>query len=74
MMCLGEFLGIKIYCCTGGTNIVTDKKNLREGVHVVVGTPGRVCDMMKRQILKTEHLKMMVFDEADEMLSRGFED
>jgi len=39
-----------------------------------VGTPGRVCDMMKRGYLKTEHLKMMVFDEADEMLSRGFEE
>jgi len=43
-------------------------------VHIVVGTPGRVVDMMKRQYFKTEHLKMMIFDEADEMLSRGFED
>jgi len=51
MMCLGEFVGAKIYCCTGGTNIGTDKKYLRDGVHVVVGTPGRVCDMMKRKIL-----------------------
>ena len=73
-MCLGEFVGAKVYCCTGGTNIANDKKNLREGVHCVVGTPGRVVDMMKRQILKTEHLKMMIFDEADEMLSRGFEE
>lgn len=65
---------INICCCTGGTSIGVDKKNLRDGVHVVVGTPGRVCDMMKRGFLRTEHLKLMVFDEADEMLSRGFED
>lgn len=74
MVCLGEFVKANIYCCTGGTSIGVDKKNLREGVHIVVGTPGRVCDMMKRGFLKTEHLKMMVFDEADEMLSRGFEE
>jgi len=73
-MCLGEYLGVKIYCCTGGTNITYDKKMLKEGVHVVVGTPGRVVDMMKKEFLKTEHLKVIVFDEADEMLSRGFED
>lgn len=74
MTCLGEFLGTKVYCCTGGTNIQIDKKTLSQGVHIVVGTPGRVVDMMKRQYFKTEHLKMMIFDEADEMLSRGFED
>jgi len=74
MTCLGEFVGAKTYCCTGGTNIQIDKKTLTQGVHIVVGTPGRVVDMMKRQYFKTEHLKMMVFDEADEMLSRGFED
>jgi len=74
MVCLGEFLNCNIYCCTGGTSIAVDKKNLRDGVHIVVGTPGRVNDMMKRGFLKTEHLKMMIFDEADEMLSRGFEE
>ena len=74
MVCLGEFLKLNVYCCTGGTSIQVDKKNLKEGVQIVVGTPGRVCDMMKRGFLKTEHLKMMVFDEADEMLSRGFEE
>jgi translation initiation factor 4A len=40
----------------------------------VVGTPGRVHDMMKREFLKTTHLKLLVMDEADNMLGRGFEE
>lgn len=75
MVCLGEFLNAKVYCCTGGTNIAAEKKILKEGgVHVVVGTPGRVSDMMKKEFLKTTHLKVIVLDEADEMLSRGFDE
>lgn len=60
--------------CCGGTQIANDKKTLNEGVHVVVGTPGRVFDMMKRGYLKTTSLKLIVLDEADNMLGRGFED
>jgi len=45
-----------------------------QGVHIVVGTPGRVHDMMKREFLKTTHLKLLVMDEADNMLGRGFEE
>jgi translation initiation factor 4A len=41
-------------------------------VHVVVGTPGRVFDMMKKGFLKTDSLRVFVLDEADEILSRGF--
>ena len=74
MMCLGEYLKVVVYSCTGGTNIAEDRKRLKEGVHVVVGTPGRVHDMMKKEFLKTEHLKIIVLDEADEMLGRGFKD
>ncbi|GJZ64819.1 eukaryotic initiation factor 4A-15, partial [Tanacetum coccineum] len=46
----------------------------RAGVHVVVGTPGRVFDMLRRQSLRSDYIKMFVLDEADEMLSRGFKD
>lgn len=74
MMCLGEFLKIQVYSCTGGTNIGVDKRTLKEGVHIVVGTPGRVYDMIKREFLKPDSLKLFVLDEADEMLGRGFED
>lgn len=45
---------------------------LKQGVHVVVGTPGRVFDMMKKGFLKADYLKVFILDEADEMLSRGF--
>ena len=46
MKCLGEKMNIKVHCSTGGTNYQEDKKILKEGVHVVVGTPGRVFDMI----------------------------
>jgi len=51
-----------------------DIRKLQEGVHVVSGTPGRVFDMIKRRCLKTRNLKMLVIDEADEMLGRGFKE
>ena len=47
---------------------------LNEGVHVVVGTPGRVHDMINRKALNPNSIKLFVLDEADEMLSRGFKD
>lgn len=51
-----------------------DMRILEQGVHVVVGTPGRVFDMMNRNALNASTLRMFVLDEADEMLSRGFKD
>ncbi|KAJ6246651.1 eukaryotic initiation factor 4a-ii [Anaeramoeba flamelloides] len=71
---LGEFLGIKVHCCIGGVPIEVDMKKLREGVHIVVGTPGRVIHMMEEHVLKTKDIKTFVLDEADEMLSRGFKE
>lgn len=47
---------------------------LQEGVHVVVGTPGRVLDLLHRNALNSKHIRVFVLDEADEMLSRGFKD
>jgi len=71
---LGLYLKISVHLCTGGTQIIEDKKKLKEGVHVVVGTPGRIRDMMNRQILNASYLKMLIIDEADEMLGLGFLD
>ncbi|VDP72547.1 unnamed protein product [Echinostoma caproni] len=71
---IGAFLGVRCYTCIGGTSTAEDIRNLQEGQHVVVGTPGRVYDMMNRGALATTHIKMFVLDEADEMLSRGFAD
>ena len=74
MVCLGEYLKVNVHICTGGTNVMDERKKLQEGVQVVVGTPGRVHDMLKKGFLKAEHLKLFVLDEADEMLGRGFQE
>ena len=74
MRALGDYLGVKVHACVGGTSVREDQRILSSGVHVVVGTPGRVFDMLKRQSLRADHIKMFVLDEADEMLSRGFKD
>ena len=66
--------GIKILAVYGGTNIDTQIKSLNKGVHIVVGTPGRTKDLIKRKVLKLELVNKVVLDEADEMLSMGFKD
>mmetsp|Transcript_11574 Transcript_11574/g.12720 ORF Transcript_11574/g.12720 Transcript_11574/m.12720 type:complete len:402 (-) Transcript_11574:1028-2233(-) len=71
---VSEFMKIKVHGCVGGTQVMEDMRILKEGVHVVVGTPGRVSDMINRKALKLDSLKLFVLDEADEMLSRGFKD
>ncbi|KAF3908905.1 hypothetical protein AA313_de0207364 [Arthrobotrys entomopaga] len=69
---LGDYTGITSYACIGGTAIRDDIESLKAGQQIVVGTPGRVHDMIQRKVLKTDNLKLFVLDEADEMLSRGF--
>jgi len=58
----------------GGTKITDDLAALKRGVHVAVGTPGRLWDLMSRGAIDLSTLKVVVFDEADEMLSVGFEE
>lgn len=58
----------------GGQDIRIQAISLRKGVKIVVGTPGRVLDLIKKKILKITNLKAIVLDEADEMLSMGFYD
>ena len=64
--------GIKVLPVYGGQDIVRQIKNLKGGVQIVVGTPGRVMDHMRRHTLKMEHVHTVVLDEADEMLNMGF--
>ena len=71
---LGDFLNVKVHACVGGTAVREDVRTLQEGVHAVVGTPGRVYDMIQRRALKTDSVQLFVLDEADEMLSRGFKE
>jgi translation initiation factor 4A len=71
---LGDFLEVTSHACIGGTLVRDDIKILRDGVQIVVGTPGRVYDMINRQVLNLSTVRTFVLDEADEMLSRGFKD
>ena len=66
-------MNVECHACIGGTSVRDDMKDLQEGPQVVVGTPGRVHDMIQRRFLKTDSMKMFVLDEADEMLSVGSE-
>ncbi|KAM9961629.1 hypothetical protein ACTFIR_004483 [Dictyostelium discoideum] len=72
-LALSEFMNIQVHACVGGKNLSDDVKKLETGVHIVSGTPGRVLDMITRKSLPTRHIKMMILDEADEMLSLGFQ-
>jgi len=74
LMILGHYMSVQVHACIGGKSMSEDIRKLEYGVHVVSGTPGRVFDMIKRQKLQTRHLKMLVLDEADEMLSKGFKE
>ena len=72
MSALNNFLKLKTALLIGGITINDNFKLLDEGVQFIVGTPGRVYDMIKRYALKTNDVKSFVLDEADEMLSKGF--
>ncbi|KPU27685.1 RNA helicase [Caloranaerobacter sp. TR13] len=65
---------IKILPIYGGQPIERQIKALKKGIHIVVGTPGRIMDHMRRRTLKMDNLKMVILDEADEMLDMGFRD
>ncbi len=66
--------GIKTLAIYGGQSIETQIKMLKKGVQIVIGTPGRVMDHMRRKTLKLDQVKICVLDEADEMLNMGFEE
>jgi len=74
VIALGDYPNVDCHACVGGTAVPDDIAKLGEGPHVVVGTPGRVFDMINRGALKTDSVKMFCLDEADEMLSTGFKD
>jgi len=74
VMSLGDYMGAQCHACIGGTSVREDMRKLDVGQHIVVGTPGRVFDMISRKVLRPNDIKQFVLDEADEMLSRGFKD
>ena len=74
VMALAIHMDVKVHACIGGTSLQEDSEALRGGAQIVVGTPGRVYDMIDRRIFKTDNIKMLILDEADEMLSTGFKE
>lgn len=66
--------GLKCVAIYGGQSIDRQVKLLRQGAHMIIGTPGRILDHISRNTLKLGKLKMVVLDEADEMLNMGFRD
>lgn len=69
---LGQFSQVRVLAVYGGTSYSQQLSELRHGVEIVVGTPGRLLDLIKRGRLNLEQIRTVVLDEADEMLSMGF--
>ncbi len=65
---------IKITPVYGGANISTQIKSIKSGAQIIVGTPGRIIDLIKRKVLKLKEIEHVVLDEADEMLNMGFKE
>ncbi|KAJ8368657.1 hypothetical protein SKAU_G00086850 [Synaphobranchus kaupii] len=64
--------GVKVMATTGGTNLRDDIMRLDETVHVVIATPGRILDLIKKGVAKVDKVQMIVLDEADKLLSQDF--
>ena len=60
VLALGDYLGVTVHACIGGTNVQEDVRMLEHGVHVVVATPGRALDVITRRALDTRSIKMFV--------------
>ena len=71
---LGEFMNIKTSLLIGGINIEESKKEFKKGVHAIIGTPGRVLHMLNDKCFNINKMKLLIIDEADELLSTGFEE
>lgn len=74
VMAIGTHLNVNCQSFVGGTGVREDVSRLEGGVQIIVGTPGRVYDLIQRGILRTDRLRMFALDEADEMLSKGFKE
>uniref|UniRef100_G1QF38 RNA helicase n=1 Tax=Myotis lucifugus TaxID=59463 RepID=G1QF38_MYOLU len=72
LLTLGHYVNVQCHACIGGTHVGEDIRTLDHGQHVVAGSPGRVFDMIWHRSLRTHSIKMLVLDEADEMLNQGF--
>lgn len=69
---LGQHIPITTYSATGGTPLSTDLRAMEKGVQFIVGTPGRIYDLIHRGALQRQHIKVLAMDEADQMLEDRF--
>ena len=69
---LGKYMNVQSHACIGGKSVGDDIKKLNFGQHVISGTPGRVLDMIRKGHLRLKQTKVMILDEADELMDRGF--
>jgi len=69
---LSKHIGVRVMVTTGGTNLKDDIMRIYEKVHLVVATPGRILDLMEKQVANMTHCKMLILDEADKLLSQDF--
>lgn len=70
---LGKYMhGVKVLPIYGGQDIVKQIRSLKDGTQIIIGTPGRVMDHMRRKTIKCDHVQTVIMDEADEMLNMGF--
>ena len=74
ILALGDYMKVTAHCCVGGKSVDEDLKRFNHGTQIISGTPGRVYDMIQRKTFKTKNVKMLIIDEADEMLSKGFKE
>lgn len=69
---LGKYSNLRFVCVYGGSGIEKQIKDIKKGVDIIVGTPGRIMDLMRRKVLNFDEVNYVVLDEADEMLNMGF--
>ena len=75
MNALSDFMeNVSIKTLIGGTSVAADIEDLKSPPHIIIGTPGRIYDMIKRKKLNMLTIRLFILDEADEMLSRGFKE
>jgi translation initiation factor 4A len=71
---IGKYMGLKAMFATGGSNLRGDFSNLRQGAQFIVGTPGRIYDLIRRNELRLDHMRCLILDEADQLLENLFAD
>ena len=71
---ISQYMGISVHCATGGPPVSDDIRALENGVHMLIGCPGRVSDLITRKKLNPAFIKLVILDEADHMLKDRFYD